>query len=205
VIAFQTILRSGGVNAHVRKSRGRDIDAACGQLRRREQQKKDFLMQLRTPAILLLITLSLSLFTGCATLLRGNSQTVKFITEPPKATVSIDGTDHTAPVALRLKRNKPHIITVSAEGFQSVTFDLVAQWDGASLGNIIMPGGSVGFGIDTLYGADRSFNTLAKIRLNRPAGATTMHMYEYKGSLMGKDDYDREMIEQREYHAGRVY
>jgi 23S rRNA (adenine2503-C2)-methyltransferase len=34
VVSFQEILRANGVNAHVRKSRGRDIDAACGQLRR---------------------------------------------------------------------------------------------------------------------------------------------------------------------------
>src|SRR5688572_16918115 len=39
VVAFQAILRGAGVNAHVRKSRGRDIDAACGQLRRKEQEK----------------------------------------------------------------------------------------------------------------------------------------------------------------------
>jgi 23S rRNA (adenine2503-C2)-methyltransferase len=39
VMAFQEILRRGGVNAHVRKSRGRDIAAACGQLRRRENEK----------------------------------------------------------------------------------------------------------------------------------------------------------------------
>ena len=37
VIAFQEILRHNGVNAHVRKSRGRDIDAACGQLRRKTE------------------------------------------------------------------------------------------------------------------------------------------------------------------------
>lgn len=37
VLEFQRILREGGVNAHVRKSRGRDIDAACGQLRRKHQ------------------------------------------------------------------------------------------------------------------------------------------------------------------------
>ena len=36
VMAFQETVRKAGVNAHVRKSRGRDIDAACGQLRRRE-------------------------------------------------------------------------------------------------------------------------------------------------------------------------
>ena len=35
VVRFQEILRAAGVNAHVRKSRGRDIDAACGQLRRK--------------------------------------------------------------------------------------------------------------------------------------------------------------------------
>jgi 23S rRNA (adenine2503-C2)-methyltransferase len=38
VVKFQEILRAGGVNAHVRKSRGRDIDAACGQLRRKAEE-----------------------------------------------------------------------------------------------------------------------------------------------------------------------
>ena len=41
VVRFQEILRSAGVNAHVRKSRGRDIEAACGQLRRKEQEKRE--------------------------------------------------------------------------------------------------------------------------------------------------------------------
>ena len=41
VVRFQEILRTAGVNAHVRKSRGRDIDAACGQLRRKEQEKRE--------------------------------------------------------------------------------------------------------------------------------------------------------------------
>ena len=39
VMRFQEILREAGVNTHVRKSRGSDIDAACGQLRRREELK----------------------------------------------------------------------------------------------------------------------------------------------------------------------
>lgn len=37
---FQQALRSQGVNAHIRTSRGRDIDAACGQLRRRTRPPK---------------------------------------------------------------------------------------------------------------------------------------------------------------------
>ncbi len=36
VVRFVETLRSRGVNAHIRKSRGLDIDGACGQLRRRE-------------------------------------------------------------------------------------------------------------------------------------------------------------------------
>jgi 23S rRNA (adenine2503-C2)-methyltransferase len=41
VLRFQDILRNAGVNTHVRKSRGRDIEAACGQLRRKEQEKRE--------------------------------------------------------------------------------------------------------------------------------------------------------------------
>ena len=48
VVVFQEILRNSGVNAHVRKSRGRDIDAACGQLRRKEQQRQGELVTLGT-------------------------------------------------------------------------------------------------------------------------------------------------------------
>ena len=41
VVRFQEVLRRGGINAHVRKSRGRDIDAACGQLRKREEEEAE--------------------------------------------------------------------------------------------------------------------------------------------------------------------
>jgi 23S rRNA (adenine2503-C2)-methyltransferase len=47
VMVFQEILRSAGVNAHVRKSRGRDIDAACGQLRRKAAETE--LVTVTTP------------------------------------------------------------------------------------------------------------------------------------------------------------
>ena len=39
VVKFQEILRNAGINAHVRKSRGRDIEAACGQLRRKSREE----------------------------------------------------------------------------------------------------------------------------------------------------------------------
>lgn len=39
VLAFQNVLREGGVNTHIRASRGRDIAAACGQLRHEHRDK----------------------------------------------------------------------------------------------------------------------------------------------------------------------
>jgi len=36
--AFQRHLRERGVNAHIRASRGLDIEAACGQLRRKAKE-----------------------------------------------------------------------------------------------------------------------------------------------------------------------
>jgi len=39
--AFQEALRTHGVNSHIRRSRGLDIEAACGQLRRRQMQDEN--------------------------------------------------------------------------------------------------------------------------------------------------------------------
>jgi len=43
VQAFYQVLRQVGINTHVRRSRGLDVDAACGQLRRREREQTVFL------------------------------------------------------------------------------------------------------------------------------------------------------------------
>jgi 23S rRNA (adenine2503-C2)-methyltransferase len=37
MFSFQNVLRSAGINAHIRKSRGREIAAACGQLARQDR------------------------------------------------------------------------------------------------------------------------------------------------------------------------
>lgn len=39
IVRFLNALRSRGINGHVRRSRGLDIDSACGQLRRREKDQ----------------------------------------------------------------------------------------------------------------------------------------------------------------------
>ncbi len=40
MFSFQNVLRAGNVNAHIRKSRGREIAAACGQLARQDKQER---------------------------------------------------------------------------------------------------------------------------------------------------------------------
>jgi 23S rRNA (adenine2503-C2)-methyltransferase len=40
MFSFQNILRSAGVNTHIRKSRGREIAAACGQLARQDKAER---------------------------------------------------------------------------------------------------------------------------------------------------------------------
>jgi len=51
VLKFQSILRDANINTHVRKSRGRDIAAACGQLRRRHEQGGDMTRSANNPGL----------------------------------------------------------------------------------------------------------------------------------------------------------
>jgi 23S rRNA (adenine2503-C2)-methyltransferase len=49
--AFVRALRDHGVNAHIRTSRGLDIDAACGQLRRKTQQEEAVPLGIERPVV----------------------------------------------------------------------------------------------------------------------------------------------------------
>ncbi len=156
---------------------------------------------MRVTVILSIAVLCLS--GGCATLMRGDTQKMKFETDPPHATVNVDGKDYAAPVTVPLKRKEPHSILVSAPGYQTIAFQLKSEWDGASLGNAVMPGGSAGFGMDTVNGADRSFKRLARIKLNAAVAGTTqpMTMYEYRGKVLTKEQYDKALQDEREYRS----
>lgn len=154
-------------------------------------------------SFVLLLVVTMSFSTGCATLLRGDRQKMTFQTDPTGANVDINGKNYVAPAEVTLKRKDEYKIIVTAPGYQGIIFDLRANWDGATLGNIIMPGGSVGFGVDLLNGADRSFGTLATIKLKPLTGEPGDHvqMYHYQGRVVTKDEYDHAIREQREYHG----
>jgi hypothetical protein len=134
---------------------------------------------------------------GCATVFRGSNQKIKMVTDPPGATLNVDGKPYTTPTTVVLKRNKPHVVTITKDGYEGLTFKLRAGWDaggaGAVVADIVIPGGSVMFAIDTLVGADRQFNEMATIKMTPAQGPTTapVLVYERKGRLLTKGDYDR--------------
>jgi hypothetical protein len=139
----------------------------------------------------------LSTLGGCATVFRGSNQKIKMVTDPPGAQVNVDGKSYTTPTSVVLKRNKPHVVTITKEGYEGLTFKLRANWDaggvGAIVADVVIPGGSVLFAIDTLVGADRQFNEMATIKMTPAPGPTTapILVYERKGRLLTKADYDQ--------------
>ena len=137
--------------------------------------------------IIAVVMLSVPICGGCATLLRGTRQTLSFRTIPSEAEITIDGKSYTSPVEVELRRKSVHQVIVSKEGYRTLKFAIDPQWDGVSLvGNIILPGGSVGLVIDNANGADQNFFTLAKIELvpsTRP-DEPPLALNDFKGHLL---------------------
>ena len=147
--------------------------------------------------IILLLPMLLLLSTGCATIVRGDKQIVRLVTDPPAAEAIVDGAPYVTPADVVLKRKQGHEITVQKEGYQAITFKLTSHWDAGGVGAVAMdaavPGGSAMFVVDWLSGADRHFDNLATIRLpanSGPEASQAITLYEYKGKLMSKADYD---------------
>ena len=137
---------------------------------------------------------------GCATVMRGDSQKIKFDTDPAGAKVEVAGGTYTTPVEVALKRKIVHIVTISKEGCQSITFTMASTWDGASLVGVALPGGSVSAASDRLSGADLAFYPLPKIKLLPATGPTTqpVTMYQHRRNLLNQEEHDKLMAEEHE-------
>jgi hypothetical protein len=135
----------------------------------------------------LAMMLSVPFLGGCATILRGTHQDVEIRTEPSAASVMLDGKEYTSPVRVSLARKQVHQVVITKDGYRSLKFEIDPIWDGVSLiGNIILPGGSVGFVYDTADGADRTFYKLATIQLTpttQPDQAPLV-LHDFKGHLL---------------------
>lgn len=141
----------------------------------------------------------LPLAGGCATLIRSDTQKMKFETEPPGAAVSVGGKHYGTPAVVELKRKQEYTVTVSKEGFRTVTFQMRANWDGVSLLSWALPGGSVWLAIDAASGADRAFHAVPPIRLvpGDPA-APPLEMRHHRGRLLTEQEYLALMEEERQ-------
>jgi hypothetical protein len=150
--------------------------------------------KLLVPAAALLCLLA----GGCATVMRGDTQTVRFDTDPAGATVTAGALSCTTPGELPLKRKETYTILVSKEGYRPVTFDMSAQWDGAALPGVVLPGGSVMIATDRASGADLAFYTPPQIKLEpAPPGAEPKQMVLYRARLLTRQEHEQVLEAER--------
>jgi len=138
--------------------------------------------------------------TGCATAVRGDSQKIRFETEPPGATVKVDEKTYTTPVQMKLKRNQNHDVVISKEGYRTLMFTMIGKWDGASIAGAALPGGSVSVATDRATGADLSFYEVPKIKLelDKGGGSAPIQWIQYKKKYLPKDEYEKAVKEDEE-------
>lgn len=139
------------------------------------------------------LLLACSLVTGCATAFRGDKQTVKFVSQPTAAAVSLNGQPaQTTPFSATLKRNATQHVLATAPGYRPIRFDMSAQRDMAAVPQLIVPGGSALMATDVATGADRTYPGTVTIKFTEPAAAATQpaEMYEFHGAVLTKPDYD---------------
>jgi hypothetical protein len=128
---------------------------------------------------------------GCATI-RGDKQKMTIETEPAGANLVVDGQKYMTPAEVVLKRKEAHRITVDKDGYRPIAFNLESTWDGASMTDLALPGGSALMGASVVTGSDRQFNQLGKIKLEKTSEArpAQLEMYQYRGKLLTKTEYD---------------
>jgi uncharacterized protein YceK len=83
--------------------------------------------------ILVLLALSFTFYSGCATIFSGSNSDITFNSEPQGAKLLINGANHgTTPVTVKLKKGVDYAIEFMKEGFENksmrVSYGLGAHW-----------------------------------------------------------------------------
>jgi hypothetical protein len=101
-----------------------------------------------------LISSSLILLTGCATIMHGTSENVAISSNPTNASVSVDGRYiGRSPTIVNLTRKNNHTVKIELEGYEPYETILTHQVSGWTFGNIIFgAGGLVGLAVDAISG-----------------------------------------------------
>jgi len=132
--------------------------------------------------------------TGCATI-RGSEQKMKIETDPTGASLIVDNQKYTTPADVVLKRRDAHKISVAKDGYRPITFHFESTWDGASMTDLVLPGGSALLGLAVATGSDKQFNQLGTIKLEKTTepNPKELELFQYRGKLLTKPEYDQAM------------
>lgn len=101
------------------------------------------------------VFLSMSLLTGCASIIHGSRQDVRVVSEPSGAVVRVNLNNQatTTPGVLTLNRKEVgYVLTFEKEGYKPVEVSLRRTVDGWMFGNIVF-GGLIGLVIDFASGS----------------------------------------------------
>lgn len=89
---------------------------------------------------------------GCATIVNGPTQKVEFASEPPGATVKVDGIPiGITPTSLDLKRDSSHQVSFEKSGYTESEEIVSQKWSWWFAGNVLI-GGIIGMIVDASTG-----------------------------------------------------
>ena len=99
------------------------------------------------------LAIALGASGGCATIVKGSTQTIPIASDPSSADIYVDGNlMGQTPASLPLKRKNDHLITIQKTGYAPKSVAVVKNVGGAVWGNILA-GGLIGWGVDASTGA----------------------------------------------------
>jgi len=105
--------------------------------------------------VFLLVVAGLVLTSGCASIIKGTSQTVTFNSDPDDVTVIIDGKKFgVTPLSVKLKKSKYSNVIFMKKGYKSRPLALQSRFDGVALINIAWDLGTT----DLITGAIYEYN-----------------------------------------------
>ncbi len=127
------------------------------------------------------------LLSGCATVINGTSQDIKFDSNAKQTTVKIStGITCVAPCKLDMKRRRDFRVDFAAPGYRPAYVLVQSRTGGAVAGNVLL-GGLIGGVVD---GANGSTNHLypnpVKVRLIKDGEAGEPELLDKKGKVIAK-------------------
>ncbi len=120
------------------------VKVAADRRLRQNCKKERNELEVKVSSILLVFSL---VTQGCGTIIYGTRQDISINSNPPEATVTVDGITVTTPATVSLRRRKDHTVTVIKEGYEEAQAHINRSLNGwvTLLGNLIwfLPGSYV--------------------------------------------------------------